>query len=101
MTQHYFKIFSHPRTVNPGRVLMHNHIQHTAQMPNGWRGFRAWTDTQIPGGFKPCHCGWSGLPHYSTDPDYKCEEPAVIFAGIWEFLSEEKRAALLRGEQVE
>jgi hypothetical protein len=54
------------------RVLMHNHVRHSVDMPCGVNGFRAWTDDMPQPGFKPCRCGWSGLPHYSRIPDYKC-----------------------------
>ena len=53
-----------PRSVSPGRVLMHNHVQHTVDMPVGLNGFRAWTDASPPPTFEECKCGWSGLPHY-------------------------------------
>jgi hypothetical protein len=69
----YITVFTVPRTVGKGRVLMHNHIRHSIDMPCGVNGFRAWTDTKKLPGFKRCQCGWSGLPHYSRSPDYKCE----------------------------
>ena len=63
-----------PRSIGPGRVLMHNHVRHTVNMPNGVKGFRAWTDTKPTPGFHKCGCGWSGLPHYSRmERGYRCE----------------------------
>jgi hypothetical protein len=50
-----------PKSVGPGRVLCHNHVQHTARMPSGENGFRGWTDTKPPPNFVKCPCGWSGL----------------------------------------
>jgi hypothetical protein len=41
-------------------------------MPSGLNGFRAWTDVKPLTGFRRCNCGWSGLPHYSQVPGYKC-----------------------------
>jgi hypothetical protein len=64
-----------PRSISPGRVLMHNHVRHTIDMPSGLNGFRAWTSNAVPNDeFKPCHCGWSGLPHFSRVPDTSCLE---------------------------
>ncbi len=54
-----------PRSMAPGRVLMHNHVQHSVDTPCGVNGFRAWTDTEPPSEFGKCPCGWSGLPHYA------------------------------------
>ena len=68
----YVKPDTVPNLVGAGRVLMHNSVRHSRNMPCGLNGFRAWTDVKPPPGFKPCHCGWSGLPHYSTFPDDKC-----------------------------
>jgi hypothetical protein len=62
-----------PRSVPKGRVLNHNHVRHTIDMPCGVNGFRAFTSLEPLPNFKPCKCGWSGLPHYSRSPDYKCE----------------------------
>src|SRR5262245_57480673 len=53
-----------PRTIPPGRVLMHNHVQHTVDMSCGLNGFRCWTDDKPPRGFVRCKCGYAGLPHY-------------------------------------
>jgi hypothetical protein len=61
-----------PTHVRRGRFLFHNHVRHTADLPCGVNGFRAWTDT-ITHGWRRCNCGWSGLPHYSAYPDYVCE----------------------------
>jgi hypothetical protein len=56
-----------PRRVPDGRVLAHNHITHTIDMPNGLNGFRCWTWPlgKQPDDFMRCPCGWSGLPHYA------------------------------------
>jgi hypothetical protein len=54
-----------PRTIPSDRVLMHNHVIHTIDMPLGWNGFRAWTDLEPLPDFVKCPFGWSGLPHYS------------------------------------
>jgi hypothetical protein len=46
-----------------GRVIVHNQVEHTKDMPCGAGGFRAWTqrpDERVV----ECPCGWSGLPHY-------------------------------------
>jgi hypothetical protein len=65
MTCRYINGDSVPKSVGAGRVLCHNHVQHTVDMPCGANGFRAWTDTKPPAGFVKCPCGWSGLPHYA------------------------------------
>jgi len=70
--RHYVKMGSVPKLVSSGGALMHNHVRHSKDMPCGANGFRAWTDNMPPPGFKPCRCGWAGLPHYSRIPDYKC-----------------------------
>ena len=69
----YVKDGTVPQSIGKGRALMHNHIRHSLDMPCGENGFRAWTDDRPPLGFKRCGCGWSGLPHYSATPDYRCE----------------------------
>ena len=78
----YVKDGTVPQSIGKGRALMHNHIRHSLDMPSGENGFRAWTDDRPPLGFKRCGCGWSGLPHYSATPDYRCEPrsrlPAMI-----------------------
>ena len=57
-----------------GKVIVHNRVwaQWEDQLP-GLRGFRAWTAPKqglkrMPN-LQPCDCGWSGLPHYRTDPE--------------------------------
>ena len=65
MVTRYINIFSVPKSVGAGRVLCHNHVQHTVDMPCGLNGFRAWTDLKPPPKFVKCACGWSGLPHYA------------------------------------
>lgn len=54
-----------PKSVEPGRVLCHNHIRHTVKTLSGVNGFRAFTveKSEVPEGFVDCSCGWSGLPH--------------------------------------
>jgi hypothetical protein len=32
-----------PRSIAPGRVLVHNHVSHTVDMESGENGFRFWT----------------------------------------------------------
>jgi len=55
-----------PRTIPPGRVLVHNHVMHDVDTPPGWNGFRAWTQDKNdePAALVRCPCGWAGLPHY-------------------------------------
>ena len=77
--RHYVKMSTVPKLVHSGRVLMHNHVRHSKDMPCGANGFRAWTDNMPPPpGFKPCRCGWAGLPHYSRIPDYKCVPKSML-----------------------
>jgi hypothetical protein len=78
MTTRYISSFRIPESVGKGRALMHNHVRHTLDMPCGLNGFRAWTDVKPTPGFKRCGCGWSGLPHYSATPDYKCEPGSFV-----------------------
>ena len=70
----YYNGWGIPRFVPEGRVLAHNHIMHTGKMQNGVNGFRCWTWPQdkVPSNFKPCQCGWSGLPHVAMYPDVAC-----------------------------
>jgi len=54
-----------PRKPLPeGRVLVHNHIAHTKDMPAGVHGFRFWTQKTEPNRLVLCKCGWQGLTHY-------------------------------------
>jgi hypothetical protein len=69
----YIEANTVPKSVGAGRVLMHNPAEHSRNTPCGMNGFRAWTDDKPLEGFQPCRCGWSGLPHYSLNPDYECE----------------------------
>ena len=79
MTDRYVAAFQVPRSIGPGRVLMHNHVRHTINQPNGVNGFRAWTADKPTPGFHKCGCGWSGLPHYSRmTRGYKCDSAAAI-----------------------
>lgn len=54
-----------PKSIGPGRVLCHSHVQHTVDMPSSLNGFRGWTDKRPPANFVSCPCGWSGLPHFA------------------------------------
>jgi len=38
----YINVGMVPKSVGAGRVLMHNHVRHTVDMPCGVNGFRAW-----------------------------------------------------------
>lgn len=79
MTERNTIAFHVPRSIGPGRVLMHNTVRHTINHPQGLNGFRSWTDTKPAPGFKKCNCGWSGLPHYSKmTAGYKCDSAAYI-----------------------
>jgi hypothetical protein len=62
-----------PKRVPAGRVLAHNHVQHTIDQADGVRGFRCWTwpKDKVPRNFKPCKCGWAGLPHYRAKGETK------------------------------
>jgi hypothetical protein len=56
-----------PRQLPKGdRVLVHNcvHAEWQDQKPgvNGFRCWTAWIGRHL--NMEPCHCGWSGLPHY-------------------------------------
>jgi hypothetical protein len=70
----YVRGLTVPKTIGTGRKLMHNDVRHTANMPTGVNGFRAWTDTKVPAGFIRCPCGWSGLPHYADEGHVKGHE---------------------------
>jgi hypothetical protein len=57
-----------PKKIKPGRVLYHNHVMHTVDMPNSLNGFRCWTQPAsrpVLDGFAECPCGYAGLPHYA------------------------------------
>ena len=47
-----------------GRVLVHNHVAHTKDMPAGLHGFRFWTQKAEPSRPVLCECGWQGVTHY-------------------------------------
>jgi hypothetical protein len=51
------------RKVPAGRVLVHNHIAHTKDMPIGLHGFRCWTQ-KPESKLVRCKCGWAGIEHY-------------------------------------
>jgi hypothetical protein len=65
-----------PKSVGPGRVLCHNHVRHTVDMPCGLNDFRAWTCEAAgkPKGFVKCPCGYAGLPHYATSGHVKASK---------------------------
>lgn len=65
MSPRYVRMGTLPKSVPIGRVLCHNHVQHTVDMPCALNGFRAWTDTKPPPNFVKRPCGWSGLPHFA------------------------------------
>lgn len=69
MQQRYVNGGTVPKSIGKGRVLAHNHVRHTIDMPCGVNGFRAWTwaRAQKLRHFVRCGCGWSGLPHYRAD----------------------------------
>ena len=54
-----------PRTVPPGRIVVHNHVRPEGfpDVPVGWHGFRVWTDVPKPRDYRvvTCRCGWA--PH--------------------------------------
>jgi hypothetical protein len=60
---HYVRGGTVPKSIPAGRVLVHNHIRHTARTPCGERGFRAWTQ-KLEERLERCECGYAGLPHY-------------------------------------
>jgi hypothetical protein len=53
-----------PKSVSEHRALVHNHVQHTVDMPIGFSGFRAWTQSPDDEKLEACHCGWSDLKHF-------------------------------------
>jgi hypothetical protein len=61
--RHYARTLTLPRSIPAGRVLVHNRVRRTVDMPSGVNGFRAWTQ-KFQRHLVPCKCGWSGLPHY-------------------------------------
>jgi hypothetical protein len=69
-------VFRVPKSVGAGRVLCHNHVKHTDDMPCGFNGFRAWTCDAAgkPRGFVKCPCGWSGMPHYAWSEHVKASK---------------------------
>ena len=38
----YYASLVMPRKISQGRVLAHNRVRHTVDMPNGRNGFRCW-----------------------------------------------------------
>lgn len=57
-----------PRKIPDGFFLWHNHVRHTADMTQGRNGFRYYFECEPVNNrlYMRCHCGWSGLPHYSV-----------------------------------
>jgi hypothetical protein len=53
-----------PRTIPPGRVLVHNHVRpegfHARTVPD-FQGFRVWFQDPAPRRLRRCRCGWA--PH--------------------------------------
>jgi hypothetical protein len=82
MKQRYINPLRIPKSVAPGRVLAHNHVEHTLTTRCGVNGFRAWTWAKAdkPRNFTKCNCGWSGLPH--------------VAMGAFECVTEEELARL-------
>jgi hypothetical protein len=71
----YIKGLYPARKIPRGRILAHNRVMHTVDMPNGLNGFRCWTwrEGLQPEHFVPCTCGWAGLPHYASNEEpMKC-----------------------------
>ena len=54
-----------PRSIPPGRVLMHNHVVHGPDWVCGLNGFRCWTADARFADFEECPCGYGGLKHYA------------------------------------
>jgi hypothetical protein len=81
----YIRMDAVPKSVGAGRVLCHNHVRHTVDMPCGLNGFRAWTCEAVekPKGFVKCNCGWSGLPHYAGTSERRSRSYAeMVAAGL-------------------
>jgi hypothetical protein len=68
-----------------GRVLVHNHVRHTASMEYGRNGFRCWTQIKRAN-LALCKCGWRPDlgTHYrvkgADEPNYRVEGEEVIAA---------------------
>jgi hypothetical protein len=59
-----------PTRVNKGRILVHNHVDHSVSTICGRSGFQAWTQpVPPPQKLVKCNCGWAGLPHYRVKGD--------------------------------
>jgi hypothetical protein len=48
-----------PATPKPGKVLVHNHIQHEPDTPVGINGFSAWWSKWYLPDHIECDCGWA------------------------------------------
>jgi hypothetical protein len=69
-----------PRKLKAGRILVHNRIMHTKDMPSGINGFRFWTQKRDRD-VVLCKCGWQGVLHYRfKGENARCE------LGTWEEL---------------
>jgi hypothetical protein len=53
----YYANLAMPRKNSAGRVLAHNRVRHTLDMPNGRNGFRCWTwpQGQVPATTNPAN----------------------------------------------
>jgi hypothetical protein len=62
-----------------GRILAHNHVRRSADMPQGLNGFRYWYDKPQRADYVVCKCGWRPDlgTHYRIEgmgsADYRCE----------------------------
>lgn len=54
-----------PKNIPEGLTLCHNQVQHDKTFTPNKNGFRVWVTNEVPPTFKPCSCGWSGLPHFA------------------------------------
>ena len=59
--RHWLPTF-HKR-IAKGRVIVHNQIAHTKDMPIGLNGFRCWSQKPTSKLVR-CKCGWAGIEHY-------------------------------------
>ena len=67
-----------PHKLKANRILAHNHVRHTKDMPSGVNGFRFWTQKRESGWVR-CNCGWQGVPHYCA----KGDENRKCASGTW------------------
>jgi hypothetical protein len=57
---YYFREGTKNFKARPGMVVVHNHVMHSKDMPNGWNGFRVWQQVSNKRTVK-CRCGWMGV----------------------------------------